>query len=169
MRRILEDKRGVVIAAAATSPLRESVTRTIIDEIGPGDSAIAVIGDDGTPKVPHAIQLAATSPPEIVAAIHTAEMLSSDTLVVGGPADRDATRAAFDAASDQLVILVLPGDDPSTIATTLVENVSAFLVAGTLRAVLVAHEDRGTTTVTVHLVTDEVCRAILDIEDVNIQ
>jgi len=165
MRRILEDKRGVVIAAAASAPLRESVTRTIIDEIGPDDSAIAVIGDDCTLAIPGAMRLAASSTGEIVAAIRTAEMLSSDTLVLSGSTDRDATRAAFDAASDQLVILELAGDDPSTIATMLVDNVSAFLVAGTLRAVVVARENRGATTTSVHLVTDEVCRAILDIED----
>jgi len=169
MRSILEDRRGVVIAAAANSPLRESLTRTIIDEIGPDDSAIALIGDDGTLAIPRAIRLAATSPREIVTAIHTAEMLSSDTLVVCGPPDRDATRAAFDAASEQLVTLLMPGDDPSTIATTLVDTMSAFLVAGTLRAVVVAHDDRGAATASVHLVTDEVCRAILDIEDITIE
>jgi hypothetical protein len=165
MRRVLNDNRGVVISAAANAPLRESLTRTIIDEIGPEDSAIAVIGDQSKVVIARAIRL----PSEVVPAIHAAEMLGCDTIVVGGPVDRSATRGLFDAASEKLVVLELPGDDPSAVAAKLVDNVSAFLVAGTLRAVLVARDDLGTATVTLHLVTDDVCRAILDIEDVNIK
>ena len=91
-------------------------------------------------------------------------LLNADAIVIDASSNADVLRTALDVASQALVILVLDGDDPTTIATTLVDSVSAFLVAGTVRVVLVGNEVLGTTRAHVHLVTDVVCRAILDID-----
>jgi hypothetical protein len=96
-----------------------------------------------------------------VGAVRAADALAADVLVLGtdGP---DAVRAAFAAASERVVVVRAPAADPSDLVAALVDVVGGTLVAAMLRAVVVAQPGNGGSVARVHLVTDEVCRAIVD-------
>ncbi|MFA5885974.1 MAG: ATPase, T2SS/T4P/T4SS family [Acidimicrobiia bacterium] len=162
LRRILDDARGVVVVTAAAPAMRAQLVHAVIDEIGPDDHVVVGVPHPGGIAMPRGVVHAPAPGARPGDAVRVAGVLGADTLVVDGD-DAETVQAAFDAASELLVVVAADGDDPSRVATSLVDVVGGFLVAGMLRAVLTGSEDAGVTTAEVHLVTDEVCRAILDL------
>jgi len=120
-----------------------------------------VLPDDGM-TVRGVVVLAAGRAGHTGEAVRTARALGADTLVVEST-DTDTVRSAFDAASELLAVVRVHGEDPSDVTAALVESVGAFLVAGMLRAVVVAGREPTLPTAEVHLVTEDLCRAILDL------
>jgi len=162
LRGVLADAHGVVVVAASAPGLRARLVHAVIDEIGPDDHVIVAVPCVGGMGMPRGVVLAPASTALPDGVVRAAALLGGDTLVVETD-DTDTVRSAFDAASELLVLVVADGDDPSLVAAGLVERVGGFLVAGMLRAVLTGSEEAGMTTGEVHVVTDEVCRAILDL------
>ena len=72
LRKILDNRRGVVVAAAVEASARESVTRTIVDQLGSEDHAIVLIGSLAGIQVSAGIGLAVGSsdPDANVTTIH---------------------------------------------------------------------------------------------------
>ena len=74
VRRILDNRRGVVVVASVEPTARNFIARTIVDEIGSEDHAIAIIGPQPGLHGPSSIGLrvAAGDPGGVLAAIRTA-------------------------------------------------------------------------------------------------
>ncbi len=162
LRAVLHEGRGVVVVAGTSAATAAPVCRTLVDEVGPDDHVVvSVLPDDGM-TVRGVVVLAAGGAGRPGEVVRTARALGADALVVES-ADADTVRSAFDAASELLAIVRVHGDDPSDVAASLVESVGGFLVAGMLRAVVVAGGEPALPTAEVHLVTEDVCRAILDL------
>ncbi len=162
LRVLLQEGRGVVVVAATSTTTAVPVCRTLIDEIGPDDHVVVSVLPDLGLAVRGVVVLTPGAGDHPGAVVRTARALGADTLVVES-GDADTVRGAFDAASELLAVVQVHGDDPSDVAAALVETVGAFLVAGMLRAVVVAGGDAARPTAEVHVVTEDVCRAILDL------
>ena len=162
LRGVLREGRGVVVVASMSAAGAAPVCRTLVDEVGPDDHVVvSVLPDDGM-TVRGVVVLAAGRAGHTGEAVRTARALGADTLVVEST-DTDTVRSAFDAASELLAVVRVHGEDPSDVTAALVESVGAFLVAGMLRAVVVAGREPTLPTAEVHLVTEDLCRAILDL------
>lgn len=161
VRAILSEGHGVVVVAAS-GPVAADVCRILVDETGPDDHVVVSTLPDGNVPRRGAVVVDATreiGPEQIVP---TARALGADVLVTGAD-EPGVRRAAFEAAADLLVVLHTSGEDPSEVVAEIVDEVGRFLVAGMLRLVLVAGTDPADPGVDVHLVTEDVCRAILDL------
>jgi len=163
VRRVLAGGRGVIIVGGTDRGAREAVCRSLIDEIGTAERVVVVLHADSELEIPGAIGIPLES--STSAGIHAATMLSADAIVVDGVTGVDSSRSALDASSNVLVILTVLKDDPVQIASNLVDDVGAFLVAGTVLAILIAGTDGAAASTSVHVVTDDVCKTILDIEE----
>jgi type IV pilus assembly protein PilB len=163
VRRVLRDGRGVLVVGGADRGARDALCRALVDEIGADERVVVVLRADSELEIPGAICLPLDS--TTMAGIHAAAMLSADAIVVDGVNGVESSRSALDASSNTLVILTVVEDEAVCVASTLVEGVGAFLVAGTVRAVLIATSTDDGVSTTVHVVTDDVCQTILDIEE----
>ena len=164
VRRVLADGRGVVLVATSRRSIGVAISRTLVDELGPDEHVVVMVQDDQVPAPAGVVTLVPdrSDAGEPARVIRTARALGAD-LVVVDRADAATMRAAFDAASGRLVVVRTEGSDPSDVAADLVGDVGGFLVAGMLRVVLVGSGDGDDTTAEVHVVTEDVCRAILDL------
>ena len=163
LRRILDSGRGVVAVGGLEARCRERVCRVLLDEIGTDERLTVLVGADEWLPVPLAIHIT----PESGAsnAIEAALALNADVIGLDGIADTESIRRALDASSKALIILGTDHEEPVHLTATLVDTAGALLVAGTLRAIVVAREHEQTYSTAVHIVNDDTCRAILDIED----
>ncbi len=162
LRAVLQDGRGVVVVAAPSAVAAAPVCRILVDEVEPDvHVVVSVLPDDGM-AVRGVVVLRAGGAGGSGEVVRTARALGADTLVVEST-DPDTVRSAFDAASELLAVVRVDGEDPSDVTAALVERVGGFLVAGMLRAVVVVGGEPALPTAEVHLVTEDVCRAILDL------
>ena len=160
VRAILHEGRGAVVVAGPLPAATAEVVRVLVDETGPDGHVVVAALRRGMPFVDGAVRLG----PELVGPDvgQCARALGADLLVTD--ADDAATRrAAVDAAAERLVIVAAVGQDPSDIVADLVADAGAVPVAGALRAVLLAGGGADGVEATVNLVSEDVCRAILDL------
>jgi hypothetical protein len=162
VRRLLSDGRGVLVVGGTDRTARAAACRALVDEVGTEERVIVVLYTDSELVIRGSIGIKLESTAE--AGVHSSIMLGADAIVVDGVIGFDSSRAALDASSHVLVMLTVDDDDPVQIASKLVEDVGAFLVAGTIRAVLIASQEDSVVSTSVHVVTDDVCQAILNID-----
>lgn len=160
VRAILHEGRGAVVVAGPLPAATAEVVRVLADETGPDGHVVVTALRRGMPVVEGAVRLG----PEAVGAdvARCATALGADLLVTD--ADDTATRrAAVESAAERLVIIAAVGQDPSDVVAELVADAGAVPVAGALRAVLVAGGGPDGAEATVNVVSEDVCRAILDL------
>lgn len=160
VRAILHEGRGAVVVAAPLPAAAAEVVRVLVDETGPDSHVVVTALRRGVPVVDGAVRLGPETGAAEVARV--ARAFAADLLVTD--ADDAATRrAAVEAAGERLVILAVVGSDPSDIVAELVTDTDAATVAGAVRAVMVATGGPSGIEVAVNVVSEDVCRAILDL------
>ena len=163
---VIDSGHGVIAVVGAEETARNLFARAIVDEAGPDRRSVAVVGCGDGLGIPLAAVIGGGPGGDGNApGVRTAIRLGVDLLVADVTGDPGATLAAFDAAAERLVVLLRPERDTVEVAAGLVAEVGALLVAGTLRSVVVAGDDLARRSAAAHFVTDEVCRAILDLAD----
>ena len=162
LRAVLRAREGLLLVAAPTHALRQSVSGAIRNEIGRDDRLVALVRGRFGIKVPNVVEFAVDATNEIGDAVSAAALLDPDAIIIDGTRDPNATRVAFNlAAGPHVVVLVVEGTDAIEIVTEAAEAIGEVLVAGALAAVLIASGEADAPRASSHLVTDEVRAALI--------